>query len=507
MTPAIAALTRSLLEPTIVVDRHPARQLRWGHFMIQHSPPPSHARREFVRLALGGFSALSLPHLMRARCRAAESDVGAKNTAIILVWLPGGHSHLETYDPKPLASSDYRGPYLPIDTAVPGMQLCELLPHHARVTDRFSLLRSVVHSGFCHQQGTHQLLTGFPERVLRQKPLYTDFLSVTHRSRYDSSRKLPNYVGVGPVNYGGPSYLGNAFEVFPVTGDPNADSFSVPNVGSMDPRAASLLRNRISLRQQLDGLKAKADYLGKMDALDAFEQQALSVLTGGAATKAFDVSQEDAATRERYGRNRWGQQLLLARRLVESGVDLVTAQLSGDLCGGVGNWDDHAVNANCFEAIKYRLQFMDKAVAALIEDIYDRGLDQRVMVVVTGEFGRTPRINYQQSTGERIGSAPAGTTQPGRDYWPRATLILFAGGGMQTGQIVGKTDIRGEDPIERIVGQGDVLATLYKHLGVDFGNTIFSDFSGRPVPIKLSEGKPISELTRSNETARRGESR
>jgi uncharacterized protein (DUF1501 family) len=166
------------------------------------------------------------------------------------------------------------------------------------------------------------------------------------------------------------------------------------------------------------------------------------------------------------------------------------------LCGGVGNWDDHAVNANCFEAIKYRLQFMDKAVAALIEDIYDRGLDQDVMVVVTGEFGRTPKINSKKSTRKRIGSAPAGTMQPGRDHWPRATSILFAGGRVETGQVVGQTDVRGEDAIERIVGRGDFVATLYKHLGVDFENASFPDHSGRPVPVMLSDGKPIRELSR-----------
>lgn len=185
---------------------------------------------------------------------------------------------------------------------------------------------------------------------------------------------------------------------------------------------------------------------------------------------------------------------MLARRLVESGIDLVTAQLDGDLCGGVGNWDDHAVNANCFEAIKYRLQFMDQAVAALIEDIYDRGLDQRVMVVVTGEFGRTPKISYNKSTGKRIASASTGTTQPGRDHWPRATSILFAGGGIQTGQVVGETDIRGEDPTDRIVGRGDFMATLYHHLGVDFERISIPNHSGRPIPLMLSEGKPISEL-------------
>ncbi len=470
--------------------------------MSRTSQPPNLHRREVLRFGLGGFSTLSLAGLLQSRSRAAETGNDQKPTALILVWLPGGHSHLETYDPKPLASSAYRGPYEPIDTNVPGVRLCELLPHHARVADRFSILRSMVHTGFCHQQGTHQLLTGFPERVLRQQPLYPDLLSITHRLRYDVTRQLPNYVGVGPVNYSGPAYLGNAYEVFAVHGDPNQESFSVPNVTSVDEATSNNLRRRIGLRQQLDRLKAQADHLDRMQALDAFEQQAFNVLTGSEATRAFDIRQEDAATRERYGRNRWGQQLLLARRLVEAGVDLVTAQFSGDLCGGVGNWDDHAVNANCFEAIKYRLQFMDRAVAALVEDIYERGLDRRVMVVVTGEFGRTPKINHQKSTGKRIASAPTGTMQPGRDHWPRATSILFAGGGMKTGQVVGATDTRGEDATERIVGRGDFLATLYHHLGVDYRNTMFDDYSGRPIPIMLSDGEPIPELLRAGSTAR-----
>jgi uncharacterized protein (DUF1501 family) len=457
-----------------------------------HQHPASISRREVMRVGLGGLSALSLSELISQRGQATPS--GNKDTAVILVWLPGGHSHLETYDPKPQATADFRGPYAPIETVVPGMEISELLPHHSRVSDRFNLLRSVVHTGFCHQQGTHQLLTGFPERVLRRKPLYPDLFSITNRIRYRSDRQIPNYVGVGPVNFLGPSYLGNAYDVFAVTNDPNLDNFAVNNLNQANQQTASSISRRINLRKQLDHLKQRADYLGQMDALDSFEQQAFSVLTGSAATEAFNIKAEADKTRERYGRNRWGQQLLLARRLVEAGVDLVTAQFSGSLCGGVGNWDDHAVNANCFEAIKYRLQFMDKAVAALIEDIYDRGLDRRVLVVVTGEFGRTPRISYKASTGKRIGSAPAGTVQPGRDHWPRATSILFSGGGMQTGQVIGRTDMNGEDPVERIVGRGDFLATIYQHLGIDFSHTDFKDYSGRPVPIMLSEGRPIPEL-------------
>src|SRR6185503_972035 len=165
--------------------------------------------------------------------------------------------------------------------------------------------------------------------------------------------------------------------------------------------------------------------------------------------------------------NPWGQQCLMARRLVEAGVDIVATEFDGPLCGLVQNCDDHAVNQHVFDALKFRLPTLDQAVSALVEDIYARGLDQRVMVVVTGEFGRTPRISYVASSGEGVASAPAGTVQPGRDHWPRANTMLWAGGGIQTGQVIGATDRRGEDPIERRVGPHDFLATIYRHLGID----------------------------------------
>jgi uncharacterized protein (DUF1501 family) len=180
--------------------------------------------------------------------------------------------------------------------------------------------------------------------------------------------------------------------------------------------------------------------------------------------------------------------------LVEAGVDLVTVQFDGPLCGRIGNWDDHAVNHNVFEGMKYRTPFFDNAVASLIEDLYDRGLNRRVMVVVTGEFGRTPKIDYNISTGAGIASAPEGTKQPGRDHWPRATSMLFAGGGIETGTVIGGTDSRGEDAVDRIVGRGDFLATLYHHLGIDPEPIAFADHSGRPIPI-VQSGKVIPELT------------
>jgi uncharacterized protein (DUF1501 family) len=216
-------------------------------------------------------------------------------------------------------------------------------------------------------------------------------------------------------------------------------------------------------------------------------------MTSPQTRKAFDLSLEDEQTRNRYGRNRWGQQLLLARRLVESGVEVITTSLSGQQCGRVGNWDDHAVNHHVFDALRFRADAYDQAVAALIEDIYERGLDQRVLVVVTGEFGRTPKINYDRSTGAGDASAPTGTLQPGRDHWPRAFSNLWAGGGIRTGTVIGASDKRGEDVVERACGPGDFLATIYRHLGIDSSKVTIDDLNGRPTPI-VNDGKPIAEL-------------
>jgi hypothetical protein len=232
-----------------------------------------------------------------------------------------------------------------------------------------------------------------------------------------------------------------------------------------------------------------------MQALDDFELQAMNLLTSPQARAAFDIRQEPAPVRERYGMNSWGQQCLMARRLVEAGVEVVTTEFDGPLCGRVANWDDHAVNHHVFDALQYRAPYFDQAVSALIEDIYDRGLDHRVLVIVAGEFGRTPRISYVASSGGGVASAPQGTVQPGRDHWPRANSMLFAGGGIRTGQVIGATDTRGEDPIERRVGPGDLLATIYRHLGIDYEHVAIPDFSGRPIPI-VKDGQPIIELAR-----------
>jgi hypothetical protein len=306
---------------------------------------------------------------------------------------------------------------------------------------------------------------------------------------------LPNYIGINPpLEYNGPAYLGAAWSAFSVTGDPNLPNFEVPNIGLSDAAEAARLSDRVALRQNLDNLERAFDTTGELDALDRFETQAYTVMTSPQTRKAFDLSLEDDQTRDRYGRNRWGQQLLLARRLVESGVEVITTSLSGPQCGRVGNWDDHAVNHHVFDALRFRAEAYDQAVTALIEDLYERGLDQRVLVVVTGEFGRTPKINYDRSTGAGNASAPTGTLQPGRDHWPRAFSNLWAGGGIRTGTVIGGSDKRGEDVVERACGPGDFLATIYRHLGIDSAKVTIDDLNGRPTPI-VNDGKPIAELS------------
>lgn len=454
------------------------------------------SRRSFMQVGIAGFTSLSLPGLMRLRASNVEPN---RRKAVIMVWKPGGCSHIDTYDPKPDAISDYRGPFGTIPTKIPGMLFTELLPRQAAIADKFIIHRGMYNLAGGHPAGSMQMFSGDHDTRDKPKPKFPDWMSVSNYVRSLEGQRdnpLPRYVSVnGPSsNYNGTAYLGDAYGPFGVTGDPNSPSFVVPNIGLSDKQDVERLQRRLALRESLDTLERSFDTFGELGALDEFETQAMALLTNPKTKEAFDLSREDDATRDRYGRNTWGQQLLLARRLVEAGVDVLTSSLRGPLCGRVGNWDDHAVNHHVFDALRFRAEAYDQAVTALIEDIYSRGLDERVLVVVTGEFGRTPKINYQPSTGVGNASAPAGTKQPGRDHWPRAFSNLWAGGGLNTGGYFGATDKLGEDAIERRSGPQDFIATIYKHLGIDYENIFIKDFNGRPTPI-INEGKPIRELS------------
>ena len=454
------------------------------------------SRRGFMQVGLTGFASLSWPGLLKLRAENALKPK-SERTAVIMVFLPGGQSHIDTYDPKPDIGSEYRGPFKTIATKVPGTRFTELLPMNAKIADKFTVLRSMNQAAGGHPAGTMQMLSGDSDTRDKPKVKLPDWMSVANYLRSKDGKRtnpLPNYVGVSPPSeYNGPAYLGDAYSPFSVTDDPNRPNFEVPNTGLSDASESKRLSDRVALRKSLDKMERAFDREGELGALDEFESQAMTLLTNPKTRDAFDLSKEEAHTRDRYGRNRWGQQLLLARRLVESGGEIVTTQLSGPLCGRVNNWDDHAVNQHQFEALRFRMPNYDRAVSALIEDVYARGLGKRVLVVVTGEFGRTPKISFDRSTGAGDASGPAGTLQPGRDHWPRAFTNIWAGGGIQTGGIIGASDKRGEDVIERPCGPGDFLATIYHHLGIDGTKVFIKDFNGRPTPI-VDHGKPIPEL-------------
>lgn len=445
-------------------------------------------RRSFLEvgsLALGG---LGLSDVLKAKAEAKETGHPLADTSVILIWLQGGPSHMETYDLKPRAPVEYRGELYPIQTAVPGLEVCELLPLHAEVADKFTLIRSISHGFAYHAGGAGRFLSGydplFPLDPKAQFPCLGPVVAKMLEGHRDPA--MPVYVGSASNVYGGGSAgLGPAYLPFVVAGDPNAPNFKVNNL-SLSPRVKDRLDDRRYLLKSLDQLKRDVDQSNVMDSMDAYNRQAVNLLTSDRAANAFDLSQESPKTRDKYGRHKWGQRALLARRLVEAGTSFVTMQMQNPgVPGGIGNWDIHAVNGHLFEDTRARLPIFDRAVSALIDDIYQRGLDKKVMVIVTGEFGRTPRINPQKGT-------RSGVIQPGRDHYPAAMSVLVSGAGMQTGQVVGSTTSKGERPKDRQLDPNDLLATVYRFLGIDYRKTV-PNSAGRPVPL-IPHGEPIPEL-------------
>lgn len=453
------------------------------------------SRRRFLQtgslLSLG----LGLSEVARLRAVASDRSQPGEDTVVILVWLTGGLSHMDTYDLKPDAPAEYRGDFKPIRTNVPGIQVGELLPMHARIADKFSLVRSVSH-GFGDHDGAHKrVLTGrIPKSAqgfVNDAPSVGCIVNRVRSADRPESLAFTSgqRAGTNVDAYSqGAGYFGPSWEPFLILGDPSDAKWSIPNLAVL-PEAQPHLNDRLRLREQFDTLRRDIDNLDRLLTVDRHRGKALSLLTSDAVRKAFDLSRESPKLRDRYGRNAYGQQALLARRMVEAGTSFANVVMEHP--GGpspkdtVYNWDCHAVNCHVFNDARWRFPPFDQAVSALIEDIYARGLDRRVLVVVTGEFGHTPRISYQKGTG-------TGVMQPGRDHWPAAMSLLLAGGGLQMGQVIGSTDRLGEHPKDRPLSPNDVWATVYRHLGIDPEHT-FPDFTGRPMPI-LPDGEPIREL-------------
>jgi len=431
----------------------------------------------------GGGASPNLSRLFAAQDGASRVD---RDFSVILLWAAGGPSHLETFDLKPDAPQEYRGPFKPIATNVPGIDICEGFPNLARRADKFAIVRSLFHNRNEHSGGTSRLLSGYASVAANPTDgEYPEIGSIVARRLEDEVRDLPLYVGTNKFYGGGPAYLGPAYAPFMVSGDPNAKTFSAGNL-SLSQEAASLLQKRTQLLASFDTFRREVDRSQSMSALDKFNQRALDLLTSSRTREAFDLSKEPDALRDRYGRTTGGQSLLLARRLVEAGVRFVQITANFPVSKSVGvvgatNWDDHSVNADVFRAYEERLPQLDAAIPALLDDLYDRGLDKNVLFVFCGEFGRTPKIGYQDKS-----------KRPGRDHWCRAMSVFLSGGGLKMGQVVGATNSRGEDPSERVMNSNCLLATIYRRFGIDTHESIL-DNSGRPIPI-LTDGEPIAEL-------------
>ncbi len=455
------------------------------------------SRRWVLQAGVLGLGGLSLGEFLRLRAQAQPARSSPPDTAFILLWLPGGPPHVDMYDIKPQAPEEYRSPFRPIQTKVPGLQVCELMPRHAQVADRLVVIRSIAHKFSDHGGGHKRFLTG---RIPRQPVGFVNDApavgSIVAKCREHVRLGVPNYVAGTPrgnvdtFSFGA-AYLGHAYTPFIFHGDPSRPDFQIRNL-AIDPATARRLQDRITLLKSFDRLRRDVDASGMMEAMDQFHRQALEMLLSSRTREAFDLSKEPREVRQRYGMHAWGQRALLARRLVEAGCSFVTMVLENPyqsgipwIKQGVYNWDSHAVNCHIFDDLRVRLPLYDQVVTALVEDIYQRGLDKRVMVVVTGEFGRTPRINPQVGT-------RTGVRQPGRDHWPWAMSVVVFGGGVRTGQVIGATDSKGAYPIQRALTPNDLWATVYRHLGIDPQQT-FPDFAGRPRPI-LPFGEPIREL-------------
>lgn len=435
-------------------------------------------RRSFLQLGSLGIGGLTLPNLLRSRALAGEPAV-APDTSVILIWCQGGPSHIDMYDMKPDAPTTHRSPFAQIPTNVSGLDICEHMPMQAKVADKFSIIRSIAHKHAGHPAGSTRFLSGYDPPIPNERVgAYPEFGSVIAKVRERVDRGVPNYISSAKqLSGGGPAYLGKSATPFVVDGDPNDDKFEVKNIAP--PAAlANSLDDRVRLLKELDTFRRDLDQSGSMGALDEFNQRALNLLTSQKVREAFDISKEPDSVRDMYGRHKWGQRALLARRLVEAGSSFVTMQIQRSGFGKSGNWDDHAVNWHIFDELKLRLPVYDRAVAALVSDIYQRGLDKKVLVIVTGEFGRTPKINNSRGVG--------------RGHWSRAMSVLVSGGGLRHGQVIGATNDKAEEPKDRPLSPNDLLATVYRHMGIDTHHA-FEDKAGRPIRI-LSDGEPISEL-------------
>ncbi len=436
------------------------------------------SRRSFLKIGSLGFG-LSLADLLALE---AKAGIRGSRKSIILIYLVGGPPHQDMVDLKPDAPKEVAGEFKPIPTCVPGIQICEHLPRLAARMDRLAIIRSI-----CDAQPDHsayQCFTGRDQRVSVPASGWPSLGATVAKLQGPATRSVPPFVSLcyrtthGPYNEPGPGFLGVPHSPFRPMGPTRADMV----LSGITP---GRLLDRRALWSALDRFRRDADAGGSMLGMDTFTEQAMGVLTSSKLAEALDLSREDPRVRERYGSGdpkvfidgngapRVPQSFLAARRLVEAGARVVTLNYS--------KWDWHGGSyGTIFDRQREDLPIFDKALSALLDDLYSRGLDRDVTVGVWGEFGRTPRVNKQA----------------GRDHWPRVSFALLAGGGMKTGQVIGATDRLGGEPVERPVKFAELFATLYHNLGIDVSTATVDDLHGRPHYLVDGGARPLPELVR-----------
>ena len=427
------------------------------------------SRRNFIKIGALGLGGLALPQIFQAEARAG---IRKSHKAIIMIYLPGGPPHQDMFDIKVDAPQEIRGEFKPMTTKVPGIQICEHLPRLAGMTDRLAIIRSMVGAEDNHYD--YQCMTG---RLKRGEPPggWPSIGSVVSKWQGSTHAGVPPFVGLEPVmqhkpyNASGPGFLGIGYRSFRPAGEGKSDL-------TLNGITVERLADRKALLASFDGFRRDVDASGMMSGLDAFNEQAFGMLTSSKLLEALDYQREPQRLIERYGKGdakvrgdaapRMLEQFLIARRLVEAGARVVTVAF--------GFWDYHSNN---FKTAREDMPMLDQGVSALVQDLYDRGLQQDVSVIVWGEFGRTPTINKDG----------------GRDHWPRVSCALLAGGGMKTGQVIGATDRLGGEASERPVHFQEVFATLYHNMGIDVNKATVTDLSGRP-HFLVDGHQPMREL-------------
>jgi hypothetical protein len=414
------------------------------------------SRRSFLRI--GAFGAgLTLANMLRGRAQAANvtsRPTPSASKAAIMIYLPGGPSHMDMYDLKPDAPVEYRGEFRPIQTNVAGVQICEHMPLQARMWDKLACVRSIVS---VDEHSDSLVMTGYSENTNRQAH-HPSFGSVMSRMRGNVNIDIPPFISLRGMSFGcEPGYLGVAHRAF------TPDGQGLANLALASGINGERNGERRTLLEQFDGARRDVDATGSMRGMDAFAQRAFDMVASGNVRRALNLEREDPRTRDRY---RGIESFLTARRLIEAGVGCVTL--------GYGGWDTHERN---FMTLRQQLPVLDRGIANLVQDLHDRGMDQDVVTICWGEFGRTPRVNGNQG---------------GRDHWAPVMSAMIAGGGLRMGQAIGSSSSRGEYPRDRRYSASQVLSTIYRAMGIDASLT-FPNQSGRPMYI-LDDREPVAEL-------------